>query len=101
MGATPTHQAYTKALDHELWDVGTEDALPVPPRMEIEGGMKDDEGMLKVEAGAVSAHSRQKRHADGSPGSTALASTLAMRGPWSRTTSVKEWYPDCYVATER
>jgi len=58
MGATPTHQAYTEALDHELWDVGIEDVLPVPPQMEIEGGMKDDEGMLEVEAGAVSACSR-------------------------------------------
>ncbi len=31
MGATPTHQAYTEALDHELWNTEAEDVLPVPP----------------------------------------------------------------------
>jgi len=31
MGATPTHQAYTEALNHELWNTEAEDVLLVPP----------------------------------------------------------------------
>jgi len=35
-----------------------------------------------------------KRNAAKIAGSTAPPSTPATRGPWSRTTSVREWYPD-------
>ena len=53
-----------------------------------------EEGQLTVERGAVRASRAQEKRREGSPGSTALPSTLATRGPWSRTTSVRDWYPD-------
>ncbi len=36
----------------------------------------------------------QEKHRESSPGSTALPSTPATGGPWSRTTSLRDWYPD-------
>ena len=47
-----------------------------------------------VEGGAVCTSCIQEKHREGSPGSTAPPSTPAMRGPWSRTTSIRDWYPD-------
>ena len=36
----------------------------------------------------------QEKCHESSPGSTALPSMPATRGPWSHTTSLKDWYPD-------
>ena len=51
--------------------------------------------MLGVEGQAIHKGRRQEEHEDGSEGSTALVSTPAMRGPWSRTNShmSKDLYP--------
>src|SRR6266702_990635 len=92
MGATPSHQANTQALNHELWEA--EGVLRVPPHMEKERALTSTEGMLEVEGGAVCKSSIQEECCEGSLASTALASTLATHGLWSRTTSLKEWYPD-------
>ncbi len=92
LGATPTHEADTQALDHELWEA--EGVLRIPPR---EGGAVaaiTEEGQHTMEGGAVCASRVQEKRREGSPGSTAPQSTLATRGPWSRTTSLKDWYPD-------
>jgi len=51
MGATPTHQADTQALDHKLWEA--EGVLRIPPRV---GGVADagaKEDKYTVEGGAV------------------------------------------------
>ncbi len=92
MGATPTHQADTEALDNELWEA--EGVLRVPPHV---GGVESSitkEDQYTVEGGAIcKSHVQEKRH-EGSLGSTVLASTPATRGPWSRTTSLRDWYPD-------
>ncbi len=92
LGATPTHEADTQALDHELWEA--EGVLRVPPRV---GGMTAaiaEESQLTVEGGAVCTSRVQEKCRESSPGSTAPPSTPATRGPWSRTTSVRDWYPD-------
>ncbi len=92
LGATPTHEADTQALDHELWEA--EGVLQVPPCMGGATAAIDNEGQHTVEGGAVCTSRAQEKRCEGSPGSTALPSTLATRGPWSRTTSLKDWYPD-------
>ncbi len=92
LGATPTHEADTQALDHELWEA--EGVLQVPPRV---GGMTAaiaEEDKHTVEGRAVCTSHIQEKHCEGSPGSTAPPSTPATRGPWSRTTSTRDWYPD-------
>ncbi len=92
MGATPTHQANTQVLDHELWEA--EEVLRVPPRMEGTATASTNEGQLTVEGGAVRTSRAQEKRHEGSPGSTAPPSTPATREPWSRTTSIRDWYPD-------
>jgi len=92
MGATPTHQADTQALDHELWEA--EGVLRIPPRVEGTATANAEEGQLTVEGGAVCASRIQEKRHEGSLGSTAPPSTPATGGPWSRTTSVRDWYPD-------
>ncbi len=47
-----------------------------------------------MEGGAVCASRAQEKRCEGSLGSTAPPSTPATRGPWSRTTSIRDWYPD-------
>ncbi len=93
MGATPTHQCEAQAIDADIW--GPEDSrqgeipLPVPLRESRHGTITkhNPEGMLDVEGRAVcKSHCEEKCEA-GSMGSTAPGSTLATRGPWSRTTS--------------
>ena len=86
LGATPTHEADTQALDHELWEA--EGVLRIPPR---EGGATaaiTEEGQLTVARGAIRESRIQEKRREGSPGSTAPPSTAATRGPWSRTTSI-------------
>ncbi len=51
MGATPTHQADTQVLDHELWEA--EGVLQVPPRVEGIATASTKEGQHTVEGGAV------------------------------------------------
>jgi len=92
MGATPTHQADTQTLDNELWEA--EGVLRIPPRVEGAAAATAEESQLTVEGGAICSHRIQEKRREGSPGSTALPSTPATRGPWSRTTSVRDWYPD-------
>ncbi len=92
MGATPTHEANTQALDHELWEA--EGVLRVPPRVGGATATIADEDQLAVEGGAVRKSRTQEKRRESSPGSTAPPSTPATRGPWSRTTSVRDWYPD-------
>jgi len=92
LGATPTHEADTQALDHELWEA--EGVLRVPPHV---GGMTaavTKEGQHTVEGGAVHTSRVQEKRHESSPGSTVPPSTPATRGPWSCTTSLKDWYPD-------
>jgi len=92
MGATPTHEADTQALDHELWEA--EGVLRVPPCVGGATATITEEDQLAVEGGAVRKSRVQEKRHEGSPGSTAPPSTPATRGPWSRTTSVRDWYPD-------
>ncbi len=92
MGATPTHQADTQTLDNELWEA--EGVLRIPPRVGGDIAASDEEGQHTMEGGAIRTSRIQEKRRKGSVGSTAPPSTLAMRGPWSRTTSVRDWYPD-------
>src|SRR6266702_3051199 len=92
MGATPTHQTDTQVLDNVLWEA--EGILRVPPCVETDGEEEDVEGMPRMEGGAVPTRCAQEKCPDSSLGSTAPASMPATRGPWSRTTSLKDWYPD-------
>ncbi len=92
MGATPTHQTDTQTLDNELWE--TEGVLQVPPRV---GRIEDavtKEGQHTVEGRAVCEGHAQEKQRKGSMGGVTLASMPASRGPWSRTTSLHDWYPD-------
>jgi len=91
LGATPTHEADTQALDHELWEA--EGVLRIPPRVEGAAAAITNEGQLAVEGGAVRASRAQEKRRESSPGSTAPPSTPHTRGPWSRTTSLQDWYP--------
>ncbi len=92
MGATLTHQADTQALDDELWEA--EGVLQVPPRVgRIEGAVAEED-QHAVEGGAVcKSHVQEKRH-KGSLGGATPASMAASKGLWSRTTSLRDWYPD-------
>src|SRR6266702_2920263 len=81
LGATPTHQADTEALGHELWEA--EGVLRVPPRMEGTTAAIAAEGQLTVEGGAIHTSRIQEKRREGSSGSTAPPSTPATRGPWS------------------
>jgi len=92
LGATPTHAADTQALDHELWEA--KGVLRIPPRVGGATAAIAEEGQHTVERGAVCTSRAQEKHRESSLGSTAPPSTPAMRGPWSRTTSLKDWYPD-------
>ncbi len=92
MGATPTHEADTQALDHELWEA--EGVLRIPPRMGGATIASAEEDQLAVEGGAVCTSRVQEKRREGSSGSTALPDTPTSRGPWSRTTSIRDWYPD-------
>ncbi len=92
LGATPTHKADTQALDHELWEA--EGVLQIPPHKGGAVAAITEEGQHTMEGGAVCASRVQEKRREGSPGSTVPQSTLATRGPWSRTTSLKDWYPD-------
>src|SRR6266702_75924 len=92
MGATPTYQADTQTLDNELWEA--EGVLRIPPRMEGAAAAIAEEGQHTVEGGAICTSRIQEKCHESSLGSIALPSTLATRGPWSCTTSVRDWYPD-------
>src|SRR6266702_1414848 len=92
MGATPTHEADTQALDNELWEA--EGVLRIPPHMGGSATSDTKEGQHTVEGGAVRVGRIQEKRRESSPGSLAPASTPAMRGPWSRATSTRDWYPD-------
>ncbi len=98
MGATPTHQMETEDLDTKLWTApeGGENALPIPLQLPGQVTGSDEEGMLAVERGAVCKNCHKAKCACHSPGSTVPPSTLAMRGPWSRTLSMME--EDLYPA---
>src|SRR6266702_4891295 len=92
LGATPTHEADTQALDHEPWEA--EGVLRVPPHVGGATATIAEEGQHTVERGAVCTSRAQEKRREGSPGSTAPPSTAATRGPWSCTTSLRDWYPD-------
>ncbi len=92
MGATPTHQANTEALDNELWEA--EGVLRIPPCMEGTAAASAEEGQHTVEGRAVRTSCIQEKRHEGSPGSTVPPSTPVTKGPWSCTTSVRDWYPD-------
>jgi len=100
MGATPTHQADTEEVDDDIW--GPKDGhpgeipLPVPFKEPKRIASSDQKSLLTVEGRTVHKSRRQEKRKDGSTGSTALVSTPATRGPWSRTTSYmseEEIYP--------
>jgi len=92
MGADPTSQDHTQKLDNELWEA--EGVLRIPPHVEGVAITGAEEGQRAMEGRAVRTRRAQEKHREGSEGSTAPASTPATRGPWSRTTSLKDWYPD-------
>ena len=52
------------------------------------------EDQYAVERGAVRQGRAQEKRHESSPGSAVLASTPTTGGPWSRTTSLRDWYPD-------
>jgi len=92
MGATPTHQADTQTLDNELWEA--EGVLRIPPCMEGIATASTEEDQYTVEGGAIRASRIQEKRREGSSGSTVPPSTPATGEPWSRTTSIRDWYPD-------
>ncbi len=92
MGATPTHEADVQILDDELLEA--EGVLRIPPRVGENATTGAEEDQLAVEGGAVRVSRIQEKRRESSLGSTAPPSTPATRGPWSRTTSVRDWYPD-------
>jgi len=92
MGATPTHEADTQALDHELWEA--EGVLRIPPRIGGATAAIAEEDQCTVERGAVCTSRIQEKRHEGDSGSTAPPSTSTTGGPWSRTTSLRDWYPD-------
>ncbi len=98
MGATPTHQAKTQAIKTEIWTAseGSEDALLVPFQVPSQEAGGNEEGMLRVEGGAIRTCHRKAKCTHSSPGSMAPPSTLAMCGPWSHTMSMRE--EDLYPA---
>ncbi len=53
-----------------------------------------EEDQPAVEGGAVCTSRAEEKRREGSLGSTAPPSTPATRGPWSRNTSIRDWYPD-------
>jgi len=53
-----------------------------------------EEGQLTVAGGAVRKSGKEEKRRESSPGSTAPPSTPATGGPWSRVTSIRDWYPD-------
>jgi len=92
MGATLTHEADTQELDNELWEA--EGVLRIPPRVGEDATARAEEDQFAVEGGAICTSRAQEKRCEGSAGSTALPSTPATGGPWSRTTSIRDWYPD-------
>ncbi len=92
MGATLTHQTKVQTLDDELWEA--KGVLRIPPRVGRIEGTVTEESQHPVEGGAICKSRVQKKWREGSLGGATLASTLATRGPWSRTTSLHDWYPD-------
>jgi len=92
LGATPTHEADTQALDHELWEA--EGVLQIPPRVGGATAAITAEDQPAVEGGAVCKSRIQEKWGEGSSGSTAPPDTSTSGGPWSRTTSIRDWYPD-------
>jgi len=59
----------------------------------IEGAVAEED-QYTMEGGAVrKSHVQEKRHKSSLGGAT-LASTAALKGPWSCTTSLHDWYPD-------
>jgi len=92
MGATPTHQADTQTLDTELWEA--EGVLRVPPHVGRIEGTVAKEDKYAVERGAVHKSHVQEKWCESSSGGAMPASTAALKGPWSRTTSLRDWYPD-------
>jgi len=99
MGATPTHQAEVHEINTAIW--GPKDSsegeipLPVPFLDPNRSTKRPQENMLNVEGQAIHKSRRQEKWAISSPGSTALASTPAMRSLWSCTTSIvtEDLYP--------
>ena len=98
MGATPTYQSNTQNLDTDIWtaEEGSENALPVPFWLPGQVTGRNEEGMLRVEGGAIQMSHHEAKRTSRSLGSTALPSTPAMHGPWSRTTSMRD--EDLYPA---
>ncbi len=92
VGAEPDHQTEVQALDDQLWEA--EGVLRIPPRVEGVPVTDAEEGQSTVEGGTIRKSCIQEKRRESSPGSTAPASTPATRGPWSRSTSLKDWYPD-------
>ncbi len=92
MGADPTNQEHMQKLDDELWEA--EGVLRIPPCMEGVAVTEAEEGQHTVEGRTIRSRRVQEKHCESSEGSAVLASTPATRGPWSRTTSLKDWYPD-------
>jgi len=98
MGATPTHQSNIQDINTNIWtaEESGESALPVPFRLPGQAAGSNEEGMLGVEGGAIQTSRCETKCMHHSLGSTALPSMLAMHGPWSHTTSMRE--EDLYPA---
>ncbi len=90
--ANPDHQVEVQALDHQLWEA--EGVLRIPPCVEGVQIAKAEEGQHTMEGGAICTSRAQEKCREGSMGSTALASTPLTQGPWSHSTSLRDWYPD-------
>jgi len=99
MGATPTHQAEVHKINTTIWGPkdGSVGKIPllVPFRDPNQHAKHHQEGVLRVEGRAVCKSCRQEKWAVCSLGSTAPASSPAMQGLWSQTTSMttEDLYP--------
>jgi len=92
IGAEPDHQIEVQTLNDQLWEA--EGVLRIPPRMEGVPDTNAEEDQYTMERGAIHTSRIQEKFHESSKGSIAPASTPATRGPWSRSTSLKDWYPD-------
>src|SRR6266702_1998779 len=92
IAAKPDHQTEVQMIDDQLWEA--EGVLRIPPHMEGVWIANDKEDQPAMERGAIHTSRVQEKRHEGSVGSTALASTPATQGPWSRSTSLRDWYPD-------
>ncbi len=95
LGATPSHQQETQAIDNQLWGTGnsSEEAIPIPPH--VEAAPTNNEDMSEVEGGAVCPSHQEEKSTVGGTWGTVTPDTMPSRGPWEVVEEVEimQLYP--------